>query len=182
MASLRARLLAAVLVLAAVGLVLVGAVTYAEQRSFLLDRVDQQAREAPMAAARALADAGYGPPVPDRDRAHDRHGQGGPPPGSAGPRFVPEGTYVERRDASGRPLGHATIAYGQRLNARPALPERLTVGRLLTVHGRDGDDTRYRVLAEPDPSGSGTTVIAVPLSEVDANLRRLLIVEALVIG
>ena len=54
MASLRARLLAAVLVLGAVGLLLLGAVTYAEERSFLLDRVDQQARSAPPAVAAAL--------------------------------------------------------------------------------------------------------------------------------
>ena len=49
MASLRARLLASVLVLSAVGLLLLGAVTYFEQRSFLLKRVDQQARAAPPA-------------------------------------------------------------------------------------------------------------------------------------
>ena len=42
MRSLRARLLAGVLALAAAGLVAAGGVTYAEQRSFLLDRVDQQ--------------------------------------------------------------------------------------------------------------------------------------------
>ena len=40
MASLRARLLAAVLALTACGLLLVGAITYAEQRSFQYDRVD----------------------------------------------------------------------------------------------------------------------------------------------
>src|SRR5919108_1691197 len=99
MVSLRARLLAAVLVLSAAGLLLLGAITYAEQRSFLLDRVDQQARAAPPAVARALGDAGVGPKLPDRDRDHDR--RGGPPGGPGGPpdgeqRFVPQGTYGER--------------------------------------------------------------------------------------
>ena len=42
MASLRARLLAAVLALTACGLLLVGGITYVEQRSFQYDRVDQQ--------------------------------------------------------------------------------------------------------------------------------------------
>ena len=56
MASLRARLLAAVLVLAAAGLLLAGAIVYAEQRSFLFQRVDEQARSAPPAAAHALAE------------------------------------------------------------------------------------------------------------------------------
>ena len=50
MSSLRARVLASVLALAAVGLIAVGAVTYAEQRSFLYSRVDQQARSAVDAA------------------------------------------------------------------------------------------------------------------------------------
>ena len=44
--SLRARLIAALVVLALAGLVTLAAVTYAEQRSFLLDRVDQQAQDA----------------------------------------------------------------------------------------------------------------------------------------
>src|SRR5205823_3073949 len=43
MASLRTRLLVSVLLLAAAGLIALAAVTYAEQRSFLEGRVDQQA-------------------------------------------------------------------------------------------------------------------------------------------
>ena len=46
MASLRSRVLASVLLLAAAGLVLLAAVTYAEQRSFLQGRVDQEVRGA----------------------------------------------------------------------------------------------------------------------------------------
>src|SRR5207253_1695674 len=53
MASLRTRLLAGVLVLAAGGLVLLAAVTYAEQRSFLERRVDDEARAAVPALSRA---------------------------------------------------------------------------------------------------------------------------------
>jgi len=50
--SLRARLIVGLLVLAAAGLVTLAAVTYAEQRSQLYDRVDQQAQsaEAPVSA------------------------------------------------------------------------------------------------------------------------------------
>jgi two-component system OmpR family sensor kinase len=44
--SLRARLLIALIGLVAAGLIVVSAVTYAEQRSFLLDRLDQQAEAA----------------------------------------------------------------------------------------------------------------------------------------
>jgi hypothetical protein len=45
MASLRARLLVAVLAITAVALLLLGGITYVEQRSFELDRVDQAAGE-----------------------------------------------------------------------------------------------------------------------------------------
>ncbi|MEA2229921.1 MAG: two-component system, OmpR family, sensor kinase, partial [Solirubrobacteraceae bacterium] len=70
MVSLRARLLAALLALTAAGVLLLGGITFAEQRSFLVDRIDQQVRSAPGAVARALADQGVGPSLNDRD--HDR--------------------------------------------------------------------------------------------------------------
>ena len=47
MASLRGRLLIAVLGLTAVGMLLLGGITYAEQRSFLMQRLDEQTRSAP---------------------------------------------------------------------------------------------------------------------------------------
>jgi hypothetical protein len=47
--SLRARLLVGMVVLVAAGLAAAGAVTYEEQRSFLLDRVDQQVESAALA-------------------------------------------------------------------------------------------------------------------------------------
>src|SRR5919202_2745940 len=185
MASLRARLLAAVLVLAAAGLLLVGAIVYAEQRSFLYQRVDEQARSAPPAAAHALAERGIGPALEehDRDRDHGRAGAGSPPGDGDGgpPNVLPLGTYAERRDASGRVLGHGVAQYGQAVTADPALPKAMPVGKLLTVHGKGKDDKRYRVFAAADPSGSGTTVVAIPLTEVDQTLHRLLAVLALVI-
>jgi two-component system, OmpR family, sensor kinase len=180
MVSLRARLLAAVLVLSAAGLLLLGGITYVEQRSFQYQRIDQQARSAPPAVAKSLADAGVGPSLPDRDRDH-RGGPGGPPP-VGGPRLLPEGTYGERRDASGRVLGHGTADYGDQVVADPDLPKTVPIGRLMTVHGKGNDDKRYRVYAEADPSGSGTIVVALPLSDVDRTLESLLAVEGLVIG
>jgi DNA-binding response OmpR family regulator len=53
-ASLRGRLVAGVLALAAAGMLLVGAITYATQRSFLLDRVDTQLVSATVALAHEL--------------------------------------------------------------------------------------------------------------------------------
>jgi two-component system, OmpR family, sensor kinase len=180
MASLRARLLAAVLVLTAAGLLLVGTIVYAEQRSFLYQRIDEQARSAPGAAAHALAEAGVGPAIDD-DHDH-RGGPGGGPPPGGGDRVLPQGTYVERRSPSGRILGHRSFAFGEDSTVDPALPRSLPAGSLITVKGKGGDENRYRVYADADPSGSGTTIVAIPLTDVDQTLRRLLMVLALVAG
>src|SRR3954466_13102518 len=184
MVSLRARLLAAVLVLAAVGLVLVGAITYAEQRSFQLRQIDTQARSAPPAVARALGDAGVGPKLTDHDRDGDHHFGGGPPPGDGPEQLVPQGTYGERRDSSGRVLGRKTFGYDvEDATTTPDLPASIPIGRLFTVRSKGSDERRYRVYAKADPARFGTTtIVAIPLSDVDRTLRRLLVVEALVIG
>src|SRR3954464_7741549 len=62
--SLRTRLIAALIGLGAAGLVTLAAVTYAEQRSFLLDRVDQQARDAQRAVNFELMGPDLAPGVP----------------------------------------------------------------------------------------------------------------------
>ena len=174
MHSLRARLLAAVLAIAAAGLLLLGGITYVGQRSFLLDRLDDEIALAPPAAAGALG-IGGGPEPPPRG------GGGGPPPGSG----LPPGTYVEHRGAGGRVDGAQVFDYGQEITADPALPDEVPLGRAFTVdgeNGENGDEARYRVYAEADRFGSGVTVVAAPLTSVDATLSRLLLLEALVIA
>src|SRR4051794_32245364 len=158
MVSLRSRLLAAVLVLSAVGLLLLGAITYVEQRSFQLTRVDQQARAAPPAVAGALASKGIGPALGDPDHDH-----GGPPGGGPDVR-LPLGTFGERRDASGKTVGTPiVIDYAQNVTADPKLPAKIPVGRPFTVDGEHGDPNHYRVYAAPARIGSGTIVAAIPL-------------------
>src|SRR5215470_12913311 len=125
MASLRARLVVSVLVLSAVGMLLLGAITYAEQRSFLIQRVDQQLRSAPGAVAFALhGDQGFGPIDPDHDR------RGGPP----GPdRNLPLGTYGEERTAAGKVVGSPIVFfYGQSVTANPNIPAKIPVGKPFT--------------------------------------------------
>jgi two-component system OmpR family sensor kinase len=177
MASLRARLLAAVLALAAVGLLLLGGVTYAEQRSFLYDRIDADVR----AAAEQVG--------PQLERAMGRaigngdHGdQPGPGP-HGGPNFgLPAGTYGEKRAADGRVLIGKVFSVNQTVTAKPNLPAELEVGKTITVSGQKGVDTRYRVLALQDPRDSTINVAAIPMRATDDNLERLLVVIALVIG
>jgi two-component system, OmpR family, sensor kinase len=163
--SLRARLLAGLLALTFTGMLIAGGVTYAEQRSFLYQRVDEQTRDAPFVLGRALDGAA-------RD---DGPRPGGP--GGDGPLGPPAGTYGELRTASG--TTHTTLPVGQGITAKPDLPEHIPLDRLFTVSGKDG---RYRVLAQRDPRTGGTLIAAVPLREADEQLDRLLAVEALVIG
>ena len=169
-ASLRARLLAGLLALTAAGMLIAGAVTYAEQRSFLLQRVDEQTRDAPFVLGRALdGDDGDDGPRPG--------GPGGPGGNDGGPLGPPAGTYGELRTASGTKA--VTLPVGSGITAKPDLPRDLPMGKLVTV---SGDDGRYRVLAQRDPRSGAILVSAVPLREADQQLDRLLLVEALVIG
>jgi two-component system OmpR family sensor kinase len=172
MASLRARLLAALLALTAVGLLLVGTITYFEQRSFELDRIDQQARSALPAVAGAL---------PGADGDDPRAPRGGPPPDGAPGSGPPPGTYGEVRDANGNVLRAQVFDYDQEITADPALPHDIPLGRVFTAHGQNGDEQTYRVYADRNLHGDDITVVAIPLGDVDARLNRLLAVEALVV-
>jgi two-component system OmpR family sensor kinase len=197
MSSLRTRLLTGVLVLCAAGLVLLGAVTYAEQRSFLQGRVDQEAQAAGPALSQALDRDGFKPLEPAAGSASAKAGASSTPasgsvtsrPGGAlgGPRPVvdlPPGTYGQRREASGRVIGHVVIRYSSTEATRPTpnLPAKMPLGVLFTVDSVGPGAVHYRVYARRDPEDSGITVVAVPLSDVDQTLQRLLLVEALVIA
>jgi two-component system OmpR family sensor kinase len=158
-ASLRGRLVAGVLALAAAGMLLVGGITYVWQHNFLLDRVDTQL---------AGAVRGLQHEFSEPERPYGDHG-GGPPAGG-GP---PTDTYGELRTASGtRSMFLGTNDTGE----KPELPEHIAVGEPQTV---DTEEGAYRVLAEP--TASGTIVAAIPLSATNQTLEKLLIVEGVVI-
>jgi two-component system OmpR family sensor kinase len=174
MRSLRARLLLSLLGLAAVGLLVAGAVTYAEQRSFLLERIDQQVVRAQGAVAEALDGRGPGSREPSDRRA---------PRGARGPELGPApGTFAERRSATGDVTASVTLDYGQSsADVRPDLPASLPLGRLITVDGVGDGASRYRVQATRQDDGT-QLVVAVPLGEADQTLNRLLRIEAIVIA
>jgi two-component system OmpR family sensor kinase len=187
MASLRARVLASVLLLAAAGLVLLAAVTYAEQRSFLEKRVDQQVVGAVPTLSFALDRLGAGPLGGSKRGASGSPNAGaprGPGGGPGGQVNLPPGTYGQRRDASGKVLRHVQIEYSETETVPPApkLPAHVPLGKLLTVGSVGSSGLQYRVFAKRDPEDTGVTVAAVPLREVDQTLSRLLLVEGLVIG
>ncbi|HWT22054.1 MAG TPA: HAMP domain-containing sensor histidine kinase, partial [Solirubrobacteraceae bacterium] len=170
-ASLRARLLVAVLALTAVGMLLLGGITYAEQRSFLMERLDEQTLQAPEFVARQLA---------FHQRGEVRRGPG-PPGGGGGPAVgLPAGIYGEWRESDGT-VERITIGLDQASQEGPDLPDALPLGQLVTVPGKGGDSS-YRVIAQRERFGEGVVVAAVSLREVDQTLQRLLAVEALVLA
>jgi two-component system OmpR family sensor kinase len=188
MHSLRTRVLASVLALAAAGLVLLAAVTYAEQSSFLESRLNQEVQAAGPALSEALDAAGFRPAKDGTSTGGGPGFQDGPGGPHGGPRgtpagvSLPPGTYGQRRESNGTVIGHVLITYGQTAPAAPKIPAQLPVGKLLTVGSVGSSGLRYRVYVSRDPEDSGLTVVAVPLHEVDQTLKRLLVVEALVIG
>ena len=157
--SLRARLLATLLLLVAIGLVVADVATYSALRSFLFKRVDAQLQDARGPALGALID--------------------GHKPGLFG-------VYVEYRDPTGvkkyppdSPSPDDPNLYGSPPPTLPAaLPGSGTGGsqRLFDAHGSTGS-LNYRVLASavPPDVGGGTLIVAIPLTDVTSTLHRLIL-------
>src|SRR3954467_8917148 len=171
--SLRTRLIAALIVLAAAGLVTLAAVTYAEQRSFLLDRVDQQARDAQRAVNFELWGPDGGPgappgvalrlPPPPLLRGVGVRGQGPPPDeGGSGPQGLPRGTVGQLRTPLGRVVRSTSVrSYGEGAPPAPKPPSSIPLDKPIIVDSQGGSGLRYRVLAEPTHDHPRlTTVVA----------------------
>ena len=186
MQSLRARLVVGLLALAAVGLVLAGAITYAEQRSFLIDRVDQQARGAMPAVSRALRGAGRQRPVrpaaTGRPRAGRRRSRRGRRAGPGRRRRQPAARHLRAAARRERQRARHDSPVVHEAARAQASGDASSPGHLTTVGSTGGSGLRYRALALANRFGTGTTVVAIPLRDVQQTLDRLLLIEALVIG
>jgi two-component system OmpR family sensor kinase len=177
--SLRSRLLAGLVVLAAIGLGAAALVTYEEQRSFLLTRVGQQVGDSrlPVAVALGLIPSRTGlnrPPRPGRS------------PGHAPTTLHTSGTYGVLLDSSGKVIESHSFTYGEAAPSPPVLPAKLPIAgfkstrfRLFTIDSQSGSGLRYRAAAF-SVRGGRVLVIAVPLRDVDQTLGRLIVVELLV--
>jgi two-component system, OmpR family, sensor kinase len=195
--SLRARLLVGLVALVAVGLVTVGAVTYAEQRSFLLQRVDQEVTaprvsdefgngsqtRPPAAPGRPLATGSARPPT--ATNSGPRPGSNGPSGNGGAPPSLPTSTLIIQRDATGHD-GTPVTKYGPEL-ATPKLPAKIPLSQpghahAITVGSNGNTGLTYRVYAIAMPGGQGSIVFAVPLRDIDQTLHSLLEVEGLVGG
>ena len=150
--SLRARLLAVVLVLLTVGLGVANIATYQALQSFLLGRVDTQ-----------LHGLEHGQPMPF---------------GTYEARVFPNG-QVQTAPFGPNHESAPTLALPASLR-NPSPPTAGDDGdRLFTVAASDGGT--YRVLASPDQAG-GSDVVALSLHDANDTLSRLLIVELVVSG
>ncbi|MGZ4140968.1 MAG: sensor histidine kinase [Actinomycetota bacterium] len=161
--SIRSRLLIATVVLVTVGLIGADAATFGLLRSSLVGRVDDQLREAAREFPRTLF-------APSNQESQE---------GTT--RFPDE--YVLVLDSSGKVVAGHPIGFGV-VDAPPVLPKKLPGaaqasddGPKIFTTGATGASGRYRVLAAPLANGQGTGVIAISLSNVDATLRKLLLVE-----
>jgi two-component system OmpR family sensor kinase len=172
--SLRGRLLAALLVLLFFGLAVADLATYAALRSFLFGRVDQQLDAAHDSVERAVGGplGGHG----EDPRSLRRLGQ------------VAPGVYVGWRDPGGEtvdlPAGSPTG-----IVSSPRLPDRLPSvetaagsqpAAYLTVPAAERGGPAFRVRASRSGLGRGVLLLALPLGDATATLRRLLLIELLV--
>ncbi|MGH9094851.1 MAG: sensor histidine kinase, partial [Acidimicrobiales bacterium] len=175
--TLRLRLVAAIFVLVTAGLVAFGVVTNALYAQSAYQRLDAQIRSlAPLIDQELDNQAGHGAAGPPYDGGSGgalggQRGSGGPSP------VVPPGTYAELRSASGAVLV-APIPFGNGA-AQPRLPATLPPptanGRLFNVGTTTGSGG-FRVLEIPARDG-GTTLIAVPSTEVTNAVHNLLLIE-----
>src|SRR5258708_367515 len=165
MSSLRARVLASVLVLAAAGMVALGAVTYAEQSSFLQSRADQQARAAVNAMSFLLDKAGFVPSEDGEQPPEPPNGDGGGRggrPGAGGQPNLPPGTFGQRRDASGTPIGHPlqiTYSTSESAPAEPRLPAQLKSGSYPTDGSVGAPGLRYPGHPQKDAQHPGGALV-----------------------
>jgi two-component system OmpR family sensor kinase len=166
--SLRARLLAAVAVVALLALLVADFATYAALRSFLVDRIDASLES----ANREVTDIVRQTPFGSSDA------RGIVALASAAP-----GAYVEVR--VGDRVVTAGSTRGEYATAVPKLPVHVDLARpgdvrYWTVDARGGGSD-FRVRAEPMPSG-GTLLIALPLEESRRTLHQLFLIELFVTG
>jgi two-component system OmpR family sensor kinase len=176
--SLRTRILAATLILVALGLAVAGIATYGLLRKSLLDRVDDQLLAARFPVTRDLADQYRGP---------------GPGPGAepGGSDSVPTGTYAAVYLPSGAEVAHQSYTYGDESAATPAIPiddvKRVANGPFPSSEFQSvgaipsGPPFRlglFGATSVPNTAeANAALVIGIPLAEMNQTLHRLVLVE-----
>ncbi len=170
--SLRARLLAAVAIVALLALLVADLATYAALRSFLVDRIDSSLDSASGPLASLVIQRATGQVSPDARGDEAALAAAAP------------GAYVEVRD----PANTAVLSGSTRGDYATAVPKlpggRVLVNgdrvRYLTVDAK-GTGPEFRVRAEA-MRGGGTLLVALPLDEAKRTLHQLFLIELVVTG
>lgn len=167
---LRVRLVVATTILVAVGLAISGFVASTTLRGYLVDRVDEQLRQAsqhfggPEFHDTPPVSRGNGPESRDND--------------------VPSAIYAAFYNLSGSRFYNAPANFGPSVAAPPNLPTTINPTRLenagkpFTVSSKTGGGS-WRVIARP-VNGGGTVLVAQSLSDVDHTVGRLQLLELLI--
>ena len=165
--SLRLRLVAVLVLLAAIGLVVANVSGVLLLRSYLYDRIDAQSR------------GGSGPTTLPPGALGSTSDICGRLDNGAGPQLPSEIKLIVL-DAAGRRRCTVETSSG----ARPDVP-RLTVaqataraGRLSTVDSVGGGGPRWRIRVQPLGDRSGTFITAISLEQTDATVARLRLISA----
>jgi two-component system OmpR family sensor kinase len=181
--SLRARLMLGLLALAAVGLLIADAVSYAALRSYLLDRVDHQVE-----SALPLVGKSFGPVLIQRQvGGKTRAPVPLPPPltaqtGQPVPQ-LPPGVFGELRNARGKVIHKRSFSLGQGTTSRPELPAQVPVsppGSLEVFTAPGTGSSGYRAIAVSPGDHAGTLVAAVSLQDTDQTLSHLRLIGGIV--
>jgi two-component system, OmpR family, sensor kinase len=160
--SLRARLVLCVIALAAAGLLVADAATYALLKSNLVARVDSSLT----------------------DDQHALHGYRGHEPNG------PPGLFVQGRSLDGSTVVYAppTPTFGDEPQPAPRLPATISVDQppgseresveYFTVPGENGGE--YRVRASIEGGADTMVVLATSLADVNSTLKQLIAIELIV--
>jgi two-component system OmpR family sensor kinase len=174
--SLRVKLVATIVALAAAGLAVAGVATTASLHRYLLSRVDDQLRN----FGGQFADFAGGPRIASPG-ASGRFDQG-PGPG-AGNRSLPGQFYVQQFTAQGAPSQTRSAPLGT--TSPPKLP-RLTIAQArarsstpFTVASTSGSN-QWRVLTQALPDGTGSIAVATSLSDLNHTVMHLVLIETLI--
>jgi two-component system OmpR family sensor kinase len=205
--SVRARLLAGLVVLAAIGLFFAGFATYRAERSFLYGRAKAQllasigTLEDDVAVKNHLHYDVSGPAPRRKGRASD--GDDGPASGATSvPASAvhplppnedlqpPPGTFGEHLSATGKPLGES-FAYAIEAEYAPAIPKDFkryvsthpyTHPHIYSTPAAGDPSVEYLYLIKRADVGYGYTLVAVSVGDVRATLSRLQEIEAIVVA
>jgi two-component system, OmpR family, sensor kinase len=158
--SLQARLLLGVIVLSAIGLGAADIATYTSLRSFLLERTDESLTALARAAGPEIRQSCFGGP------------------GGRAPEGASAGDFFQFRGPGGEVICTRQVAEIGAEEAPPAPELSGGIGLGPFTVEAEGGEGRYRLRGESTPFGQ--IVVGTSLEDVDATLRRLLVIMLLV--